>query len=279
MSNFNYVVALRSIKMHPTTKLVAITLATYADYQTGECYPTVQTLMADTGLSNRVVSHHLKLIEAMEILVVDRSNGRRSYYKFIAENIAKAVTQSHQLRKVTSDYDDTKPVTFVQQPVTLMQKAVTQSHTNNHKQPIEQLEEQPNIYSQEITPVKPEPKPKKPKTQMTTLPTDFQVSERVKVWASEKGFDRLDEHLENFIGYATANAKKYADWDQAFMNAIRGNWAKLGNQVQARPQQYQSAVQTTITEQQKWDDFLNGSSHVRDVSPKKLKMIEGVGHA
>lgn len=61
----------------------------------------------------------------------------------------------------------------------------------------------------------------------TPLPTGFQVSENVRRWAQAKGHARLEEHLENFVGTAMANGYRYADWDAAFMNAIRRNWAKL----------------------------------------------------
>jgi hypothetical protein len=60
-----------------------------------------------------------------------------------------------------------------------------------------------------------------------SIPDGFCVSERVKAWADEHRFDRLDEHLSHFVGYVKANGKTYADWDQALMNAIRGDWAKL----------------------------------------------------
>ena len=56
---------------------------------------------------------------------------------------------------------------------------------------------------------------------------DFCVSERVKVWAKEKGFDRLDAHLESFVGKCKAKAYAYVDWDEALMNAIRDDWAKV----------------------------------------------------
>jgi hypothetical protein len=59
------------------------------------------------------------------------------------------------------------------------------------------------------------------------LPDDFGVSERVSRWALEKGFADLPAHLEHFIGCAKARDYRYADWDQAFMNAIRDDWAKL----------------------------------------------------
>ena len=59
------------------------------------------------------------------------------------------------------------------------------------------------------------------------LPEPFAVTERVQRWASEKGYAHLEEHLEAFVRKATANAYRYADWDAAFMEAIREDWAKL----------------------------------------------------
>ena len=71
--------------------------------------------------------------------------------------------------------------------------------------------------------------PAKPvKPSKTTLPDGFGISERVRAWAEEKGHGQLEARLENFKGAALAKAYAYADWDAAFMNAIRDNWAKLG---------------------------------------------------
>lgn len=61
----------------------------------------------------------------------------------------------------------------------------------------------------------------------TAMPVDFGISESVKTWAASKGFGQLDLHLEAFKGKVAANAYTYANWDQAFMNAIREDWAKL----------------------------------------------------
>jgi hypothetical protein len=85
--------------------------------------------------------------------------------------------------------------------------------TNNHK---------PNI------------KTAREKTRTPTksfLPNDFKVSERVEAWATEKGFSNLDRHLENFISACKAKGYQYVDFDEAFMSAIRNNWAK----VEAKP--------------------------------------------
>jgi len=60
------------------------------------------------------------------------------------------------------------------------------------------------------------------------LPDNFGISERVAKWAQEKGHTNLSAHLDHFIGCAKARGYTYADWDQALMNAIRENWARLG---------------------------------------------------
>lgn len=61
----------------------------------------------------------------------------------------------------------------------------------------------------------------------TTLPSGFAISDRVRAWAAEKGFDRLEAHFENFVSKAKAKRYTYADWDEGFMGAIRADWASL----------------------------------------------------
>ena len=67
---------------------------------------------------------------------------------------------------------------------------------------------------------------KKPKT---SIPENFTISDRVKKWAEDKKHSCLEEHLESFILKSKAKDYQYVDWDDAFMNAIRDNWAKIGN--------------------------------------------------
>lgn len=68
---------------------------------------------------------------------------------------------------------------------------------------------------------------KRRKVPEAPLPADFKISDAVRSWARRKGFDRLDEHLEAFCNKARAKGYRYADWDAAFMEAVRGDWAKL----------------------------------------------------
>jgi uncharacterized protein YdaU (DUF1376 family) len=75
------------------------------------------------------------------------------------------------------------------------------------------------------------PKKRNTKAPLTSLPENFGISERVKKWARESGHSRLQERLEDFVGYCRAKGAVYADWDAAFMNAIREDWAQLNGKA------------------------------------------------
>ena len=63
----------------------------------------------------------------------------------------------------------------------------------------------------------------------TLIPDDFSVSERVIEWANKNKYYNLEKHLDSFVLKAKSKGYKYVDWDSAFMNAIRGNWANIQN--------------------------------------------------
>ncbi len=63
------------------------------------------------------------------------------------------------------------------------------------------------------------------------LPEGFGVSDRVRLWAEAKGYGRLQERLEHFASKARAKGYLYADWDEAFMEAVRKDWAELNGKV------------------------------------------------
>jgi hypothetical protein len=65
------------------------------------------------------------------------------------------------------------------------------------------------------------------KPQATPMSDDFGISDRVKAWAEKKGFGDLDEHFEAFRRKCRAKGYEYIDWDDALMEAIREDWAKI----------------------------------------------------
>jgi Arc/MetJ-type ribon-helix-helix transcriptional regulator len=62
------------------------------------------------------------------------------------------------------------------------------------------------------------------------LPSDFSISDRVRQWAIDNGHARLEDHFDAFIRKARARGYEYASWDDAFMEAIREDWAGLKKQ-------------------------------------------------
>lgn len=66
------------------------------------------------------------------------------------------------------------------------------------------------------------------KPRKTRIPADFVISERVKRWATEKGHGKLVERFDHFVSAAKARGYEYVDWDEAFMTAVRDDWAKFG---------------------------------------------------
>jgi uncharacterized protein YdaU (DUF1376 family) len=93
----------------------------------------------------------------------------------------------------------------------------------------------------------PQGKPAKFKRK-TSISDDFSVSQRVKDWAKQKGFDKLDEHLDAFTRKAKMNGYQYLDWDLAFMEAVREDWAKIRGK-QSFAQQAADIARTTVPAQ------------------------------
>ena len=62
------------------------------------------------------------------------------------------------------------------------------------------------------------------------LPPDFEISDRVKEWALQEKYTDLDEHMKAFKLKCAAKGYEYADWDAAFMEAVRKDWAGIRSQ-------------------------------------------------
>lgn len=77
-----------------------------------------------------------------------------------------------------------------------------------------------------------------------SIPEDFAISQQVSNWAIENGHQNLQGHLQAFILKCKAKGYQYIDWDSAFMEAIRKDWAGLNSK---------QAVGKTYGKQAEWD--------------------------
>lgn len=264
-TKFNYVVGIRSIKMHATTKAVGMILATYADYETGICYPTIQTLMNDSGLSNRVVSHHIKELENLGLVIVKRATGRNSKYKFVAENIEKAVTESQQLLKVSSDFNDIEAVTLKTQSGDAESQKLLLTTINN----------QENIHTLENPPQKLEDESWKPNLDLLT--SILKITKHSQRVSEILGMVDFEFHLGNFNAHwenkmeLTENQKtrKFAAWlVQEFEKAEqRAAKTKKASTYQQKPK---SALQATADQWAQERFEMQQASKIIDVNQDQV---------
>lgn len=147
--------------------------------------------------------------------------------------------------------------------------------TNNHK-PVTNINGADESATQN-------PKPKR------VTKKQLAVEALVKLGVDEKCATSVIEKRKGapFSDLAIDEIKLQADlvnlsFAQALEFAARQDWGSFRAdwyQNRVKQQAHQPAAQQTISEQAKWDNFLNGGTNFRDVTPKKSLMIEGVGHA
>ncbi len=147
--------------------------------------------------------------------------------------------------------------------------------TNNHK-PVTNINGADESATQN-------PKPKR------VTKKQLAVEALVKLGVDEKCATSVIEKRKGaaFSDLAIDEIKLQADlvnlsFAQALEFAARQDWGSFRAdwyQNRVKQQAHQPGAQQTISEQAKWDEFLNGGTSFRDVTPKKSLMIEEVGHA
>jgi len=80
------------------------------------------------------------------------------------------------------------------------------------------------------------------KPQKVPLPEGFAISDRVEKWAADKGYSLLPARFEQFVGKAKQMGYAYADWDEAFMEAVRKDWAGLNQQPASSVQNWRKGL-------------------------------------
>ena len=96
------------------------------------------------------------------------------------------------------------------------------------------------------------------RSRKTSIPENFGISSNVLAWAKQQGHDNLVAHLQSFVLKCKAKGYQYVDWDSAFMEAIRKDWAGLKTQKQ-------------FGKQAEWDAAISGFLGASD-DPYTLEM-------
>jgi Helix-turn-helix domain len=232
-------------------KLVMLALAEFSKPDGSDCFPSVQTLARMTNLSRRQIIRISDELVISGALVVEKNAGPHGTNRYwIAVDVLEPVTRASppkRARPVTP----TSPQWGVTDVTPISDTAVT--HAGLLPVTPRALSSDTHVTSTGDIAMSPEPVlnrheplvntpaqaralwPKRmnakraKSTEKTALPEYFSVSLAVSKWNDAKGYPpaHLAQHLEFFVGYALANGKRYADWDQAFKNAIRDDWSKV----------------------------------------------------
>ena len=240
--------SVKYMQLPNVAKQVLTGLADFAD-DSGRAYPSITTLSYALCLTTRSVSNGLAKLRELGLITQTTGNGGNNIYIIHPENFkgefkyppsfkASPLNDVLPCNTLTPERDSTTIEPHSCDPRTSFIEPLNDVLTNHHITIIEPSGNHQSIPAQ-AEPQKTEPAEKPAahqKLKLSVMPQDFGISERVSKWANEKGYTHLETHLEYFIGYVQASGKKYADWDAALMQAIRGNWAKVNTKPMAQYQ-------------------------------------------
>jgi len=68
------------IKLSPSARLVLLTLASYNNFETEKCYPSIDTLIHNTGLTKQSIISAIKQLVDKQIISVKKLDGKNFYF-------------------------------------------------------------------------------------------------------------------------------------------------------------------------------------------------------
>lgn len=198
------------VECRQTLKLLLLALADNAD-DDGLCWPSIDTIARKCCTDRRNVFRQLGELEALGQISREQRSGHSNLYHV------------HPIPAVSGGNTATggilPPVANSHPPVVTVPPKGVVSPPPTRGKPATQNHHEPSS------------EPPKNRTgraaAKTAMPDGFAISDGVRKWAEGKGHADLDAHFESFVRKCSAKGYTYANWDQAFQNAIIDNWARL----------------------------------------------------
>ena len=196
-----------------TRKVTLLVLADCHNHLTGRCNPSIKFIAERTGLDRKSVIESLADLESRGIISVSR--GHSNSYDLNLDSPVNVSTENGTESEVNLSPENGTCLV----PKTGLTK-YRKRDTNRERTGKEPFIDKPEVKTKAKT-------QSKKRVIKTLLPEGFGISQRVRDWAAKNNHSNLDTHHENFVLAAQSRGYKYADWDAAFQNAIRNNWAKV----------------------------------------------------
>ena len=166
----------------------------------GESWPSVPRISEDTGLNKKTVMTAVAALEEMNLLTVERNRGAGNRYLINLEALSESSTDIGS--------------TYIGSPLT----PKTGVDHYQKREPNKSLTSKEEVSS---------PPARKSKPKKRTVPDDFVLTDEHRDWAEKNGYRNIQDHFNYFKDAAKAKGYEYADWNRAFYNAVRSDWAKL----------------------------------------------------
>ncbi len=186
-------------------RLVLLALAESADIDSGECFPSIATIARRANLSKRATQYALRKLESMGEITTIPGESRYStnIYRINKNLLNSGVQYLHPLeesRGASSDTPGVQPTA----PKPLVKPSVDKKNSTSSK-----------------------------KTEMFSLPMDWEPSERMTAYADEQGVRDIPGTIADFVEhFANKNPdEKRANWDLSWQRWCRNqkNFTKPSN--------------------------------------------------
>lgn len=195
-------------------KPVLIALANRADNTNFEAFPSVEVIAFDIGVSESTVTRATR--ELVRLGLISKANKKSYGHRYMHNvytlhldvNLPAGSEMVSAWRAPSSNMigaDEHNDVLNISESSKNHQD-INKAHTRVHNK-----------------------KGKISKNIKTSLPEGFGLSEQIITWGEQHGYSEafLQLHLDHFKDVAAAKGYQYVDWDAAFRNAVKGDWAKL----------------------------------------------------
>jgi hypothetical protein len=212
---------------------VLLCLANYADNNGKAAFPSTATLTEDTGMSESTIRRKLDMLEEIGLIV---KGNQAVVAAYISRGDRRPVCYDMAMKK--------RPVTVTPRSERGVSEEPTGCQPAPHGVSAESERGVTVTPNPSLTVLKPSltksidaarpARPRKSSSSLTTIPETFEISERVREWAGAHGHRNLEAHFVSFVGKCKAKGYTYASWDDAFMEAIRADWAGLSKSSQSR---------------------------------------------
>lgn len=221
---------------NPTTRHVLLTLALHMNEKGESCFPSIDLLVEESGLSRRAVIQHLQVAaEAGWIGKRERPEKsgqgwrRIEYFPLIPQGIDEKVEdwdESRRARRALRSATDKGGDAGAPRrrgadgAPAKGGAAGAEGGARSDQKVVHDVHPSTSVSTSNREPAA---------ARRSRLPADFKASEVVQKWYGEKGYPKglLPLHLETFIRKVEANGSKYVDWDKALMNAVADDWGDV----------------------------------------------------